>query len=393
VAAFETKLRAALPGTAFGFTQPIEMRSQELLGGVRSDVGIKIFGDDLPTLRRLAEKLAGEIASMQGAADVRVEATEGLPLATLRPDPAKMARLGVRADDVRRTLTSMRIGRPVGTLVEKERRFEVVLRADVAPAMDVGAIRRVPIVLEGGRSVPLGDVAEVELQEGPAQIGREGARRRIVVECNVRGRDLASFVGALQVKLAALDAPAGYFTSVSGQYESLAHAAQRLAWVVPLTLTGIFVLLYLTFRDLRAALLVFANVPAAASGGLLALAARGLPLSISAAVGMIALFGVATLNGVVLVTAIRHRLEEGMSVHDASKAGAEERLRPVLTTALVASLGFLPMALATGTGSEVQRPLATVVIGGLITATVLTLGVLPALFARFANKSSGGELQ
>lgn len=392
VEVFGERLRGALPGAVFGFTQPIEMRSQELLGGVRSDVGIKIFGDDLPTLRRLAEKLAGQIAGMQGAADVRVEATEGLPLATLRPDPAQMARLGVGPADLRRTLESMRIGRPVGMLVEKERRFPVVIRSDVAPGMDASAIRRVPIVLEGGRSVPLGDVAEVTLQEGPAQIGREGARRRIVVECNVRGRDLASFVGELQGKLGSFEVPAGYFTTVSGQYESLAHAAARLAWVVPLTLTGIFVLLYLTFRDLRAALLVFANVPAAASGGLMALAVRGLPLSISAAVGMIALFGVATLNGVVLVTAIRHRLEEpGATLHAAAKAGAEERLRPVLTTALVASLGFLPMALATGTGAEVQRPLATVVIGGLVTATVLTLGVLPALFARFAGAKKAGQ--
>lgn len=386
VEVFAKALEEVLPGTAYGFTQPIEMRSQELLGGVRSDVGIKIFGDDLPTLRRLAEQTALDLGRMRGAADVRIEPTEGLPQATVTPDLSKMARLGVRVEDVKRAVETVRAGRQVGVFVDRERRFSVALTRDTPWEASRSALERVPLVLEGGRSILLGEVARVELAEGSAQIGREDARRRIVVESNVRGRDLASFVQELQGKLARLQLPSGYYTAVSGQYENLARASERLAWVVPATLLGIFLLLYFTFGDLRSALLVFANVPAAASGGLVALAVRGLPLSISAAIGMIALFGVATLNGVVLVTAIRHKAESASDLTQAAREGAHERLRPVLTTALVASLGFLPMAIATGTGAEVQRPLASVVIGGLVTATVLTLGVLPSLYARFGRR-------
>ena len=254
--------------------------------------------------------------------------------------------------------------------------------------MEVAALARYPLVLEGGRTVFLGDVAQIDLSEGPAQVSREQARRRILVEANVRGRDLASFVQELEGRLDRMSKPTGYYTAVTGQYENLAHATAKLAIVVPATLAGILVLLYLTFRDLRAALLIFLNVPVAASGGLVALALRGLPLSISAAVGMIALFGVATLNGVVLLSSIKHHQREGKKPLAAVRDAAHERLRPVITTALVASLGFVPMAIATGTGAEVQRPLATVVIGGLVTATLLTLGVLPALYARFARSSA-----
>jgi len=381
----EAKLQDVLPGSAFGFTQPIEMRSQELLGGVRSDVGIKIFGDDLTQLRRGAEQLARVLGAMPGAADVRIEPTEGLPLLTVRPDLAHMARLGVRAEDLQRTLETVRTGRPVGVLVEGERRFEVALRAGEGPALDVATLGRLPLIVDQGRSVLLGEVASLQLAEGSAQISREGARRRIVVETNVRGRDLASFVSELQQQLDHLDLPTGYYTQISGQYENLQHAAERLAWVVPLTLVGIFALLFLTFSDLRTALLVFSNVPAAISGGCIALAARGMPLSISAAVGMIALFGVATLNGVVLVTAIQRARSQHpeLELLTCVRNAATQRLRPVLTTALVAALGFVPMAVAHGTGAEVQRPLATVVIGGLVTATLLTLCVLPAAYAHF----------
>jgi cobalt-zinc-cadmium resistance protein CzcA len=372
--------RKALPGAAFGFTQPIEMRVAELLGGVRSDVGIKIFGDDFSTLRTLVDQVLRTLQSIPGSADVRAEPLEGLAIATVRPRPAGMGRLAVRPDELAMALAIARAGVPAGRLVEGERRFDVVLKLDAPPLPDERSIARMPIVLGDGRAVLVGDVADVTLGDAPAVIGRENAKRRVLVECNVRGRDLASFVGELQSRLDRIERPTGYYFSVTGEYENLVRGAERLALIVPLTLAIIFVLLYLTFHDVKTALLVMSNVPVAASGGVLALAARGLPLSISAAVGMIALFGVATLNGVVLLSAIRQRREEGEALLAAVRDGAHERLRPVLTTAVVAALGFVPMAIATGTGAEVQRPLATVVIGGLGTATLLTLGLLPALY-------------
>lgn len=379
-------LRKALPGAAYGFTQPIDMRVQELLGGVKSDVGIKVFGDDLATLRPLVALVLREVAQVHGASDVRSEALEGLSVVTVRPDPARMGRMGVRADDLRNALELLRAGRTVGTLVEGERRFDVTLKADAPPLPDERAMAALPLLVGPGLSVPLGDVARVERGDAPAIIGRENGKRRVLVECNVRGRDLATFVGELSARLDRVPKPPGYYFQITGSYENLVSATTRLAVVVPLTLAGIFVMLLLAFGDARAAALIFLNVPVAASGGLVALAARGLPLSISAAVGMIALFGVATLNGVVLLAAIRRRREEGLELAEAVRSGAHERLRPVLTTATVAALGFLPMAIATGTGAEVQRPLATVVMGGLVTATALTLLLLPPLYTLFAKK-------
>ncbi len=382
VALFDRDLRKVLPGAAFSFTQPIEMRQQELLGGLKSDVGVKVFGDDLPTLTRLAAEVALTLGTVAGAEDVRVEPTSGLPLATVRPSPTKMGRLGVRADQIRVAVQALRSGREVGQLVEGDRRFPIAVRTDVPPAPDARALAAVPLTLPGGRVVPLGDVCDVTIEQGPAQVSREQGRRRVLVEANVRGRDLASFVREAQERVAALALPPGYFVKFAGQYESLVHATTRLAIVVPATLATIFLLLYLTFNEATPALLIFVNIPIAASGGLAALALRGLPLSISAAVGFVALFGVATLNGVVLVSAIRRAEDEGLTARQAARAAAHERLRPVLTTAVVASLGFVPMMLATGTGAEVQRPLATVVVGGLVTATLLTLLVLPALYVR-----------
>jgi cobalt-zinc-cadmium resistance protein CzcA len=379
---FEKELRAALPGTAWSFTQPIEMRVQELLGGSRSDVGIKVFGDDLATLRRLAADVAQAAGSVPGAADVRVEPSEGLPLATLRPDAVAIGRLGLRTDDVRAAVEALRAGRQVGLLAEGERRFPVAVRFDVPPASDTGALERTPLVFPGGKAVALGELARVRVEDAPAQLSREQGRRRILVEANVRGRDLAGFVRELQAKIAAVRMPAGYHAEITGQYENLVRATTRLAIIVPATLVVIFVLLYMTFGEARPALLILLNVPVASSGGLVALALRGLPFSVSAGVGFIALFGVATMNGVVLLSAVRRLEQEGAERLDAARRGAHERLRPVLTTAVVASLGFVPMAIATGTGAEVQRPLATVVIGGLITATALTLLLLPALHLR-----------
>jgi cobalt-zinc-cadmium resistance protein CzcA len=388
---FARDLHAALPGAAFGFTQPIEMRQQELLGGMKSDVGIKVFGDDLPTVARIAAEIAADVADVPGARDVRMEPTSGLPLATVRPNPAKMGRLGVRAEEVRAAVQAMRAGRVVGTLVEGDRRFPIAVRADVLPRAEPEAIASALLTLPEGRVVPLGDVCDVSTEQGPAQISREQARRRVLVEVNVRGRDLGSFVQELRKRVDARALPPGYFVTYAGQYENLVHATMRLAIIVPATLAVIFVLLFLTFGDAAPALLIFLNIPIAASGGLVALAVRGLPLSISAAVGFIALFGVATLNGVVLVSAIRRIEIEGVPSREAARRAAHERLRPVLTTAVVASLGFLPMALATGAGSEVQRPLASVVMGGLVTATILTLGLLPTLYAATRERRSKRE--
>ncbi len=381
VGLFEKDLRAALPGTAFGFTQPIEMRFQELLGGLKSDVGVKIHGDDLVVLTRLARDVQRILADVPGAADVRAEQTTGALVATVRPDPERIGRLGVKLEDVRATIEALRAGRPAGLLVEDERRFEIVVKLEVAPPATAAGIAAVPLPLGDGRVLSLGDVCTVVVGEGPAQISREFARRRVLVEANVRGRDLASFVRDAKARLDKLALPPGYRLSLSGQYEQLAHASARLAVIVPATLLGIFVLLYFTFGEALPALLIFLNVPVAASGGLVALMLRGLPLSISAAVGFIALFGVATLNGVVLLSSIRQKEAEGMDARTASAAAGHDRLRPVVTTALVAALGFLPMAIASGIGGEVQRPLATVVMGGLGTATVLTLVLLPSLYA------------
>lgn len=382
----EPALRRALPGSAFGFTQPIEMRVDELIGGVKADVGIKLFGDDLTVLRRTAEQLSRLVAETPGAADVRVEPTSGLSMLTLEPDTSSMARLGVRSPELLDAVSRLRVGQRVGRLIEGERRFDVVLRAAAPPIADDGPIQQARLPLEDGRWVRLGDVLRVSTGEGPAQVSREQGRRRVLIEANVRGRDLASFVQDLQARLDRVKLPPGYWIEYGGEYENLARAGARLALVVPLTLLVVFVLLYVAFGSVRPALLIFINVPAAASGGFFALALRGLDLSVSAAVGFLALFGVATLNGVVLLASVRSRQLAGEAAPSATLEAACDRLRPVLATALVAALGFLPMAVATGTGAEVQRPLATVVIGGLVTASLVTLLALPALYLRFGGR-------
>ncbi|MBX3206241.1 MAG: efflux RND transporter permease subunit [Labilithrix sp.] len=378
-------LRRELPGTAFSFTQPIEMRTHELLGGTKSDVGLKIFGDDLRVLEQLAARVAHDVAAIPGAADVRVEPLSGLPLLTVRPDPARAGRLGLPPSEIAATVEGMKAGRPVGVLVEGERRFDVRVLFPLPASPEAMSEALVP--LPGGMSASLGQLAEVKNEEGPALVSREGARRRVLVEANVRGRDLGSFVREVNRRLAAEPLPPGYHVEVAGQYEHLVHAALRFAVLVPATLLAVVVLLYLSFGDGRAAMVVLANVPLATSGGFFALAARGLPVSVSAVVGLLALFGVATLNGSVLVAALRERLAAGEEPLVAARNAARSRFRPVLTTALVAAVGFVPMAVATGAGAEVQRPLATVVIGGLVTATLLTLGVLPTLGARILRPS------
>lgn len=384
--AMSEALRRELPGTAFAFTQPIEMRTHELLGGTKSDVGLKIFGDDLAVLEQLGARVAHDLTSIPGAADVRVEPLSGLPLLTVRPAPARAGRLGLPPSEVAATVEGMKAGRPVGVLVEGERRFDVRVLFPLPASAEAMATTLIP--LANGASAPLASLAEVKTEEGPALVSREAARRRVLVETNVRGRDLGSFVRDIHKQLAALPLPPGYHVEVAGQYEHLVHAAQRFAFLLPGTLLAVFLLLYLSFGEGRAAIVVLANVPLATSGGFLALAARGLPVSVSAVVGLLALFGVATLNGSVLVAALRERLAAGVEPMVAAREAARSRFRPVLTTALVAAVGFVPMAVATGAGSEVQRPLATVVIGGLVTATILTLGVLPSIGARVLARAS-----
>lgn len=367
------------PGAAVGFTQPIEMRVQELLGGVKSDVGVKVFGQDHRTLQNIAVQVAQLTRSVPGASDVRVEPSEGLSLVTLRPAPVRMGRLGLDAATLSGAVEALRVGREVGMLADGDRRFPVQLRYDAPPLPEEDQLAQFPIALGEGLTVPLGDVVDIEKQDAPAQLSREQGRKRILVEANVRGRDLGSFVSELKLQLQQLNFPTGYYVEITGQYENLVRAVQRLAIVVPATLLAVLLFLYLVFGAWKPVLLIFLNVPLAASGGVVALAVRGLTFSVSAAVGFIALFGVATMNSVVLFSAVAERQRAGESPAEAIANGARERLRPVLTTAVVASLGFLPMALATGTGAEVQRPLATVVMGGLVTATLLTLLILPAL--------------
>jgi len=386
VADMHEALESGVPGNVFGFTQPIEMRFNELIAGSRSDLAVKIFGDDLDLLSRKGRELAAVLARVPGAADVKVEQTAGLPMVRVKVDRDRIARYGADVDSVLAVVEAVRSGRIVGSVLEGRRRFEIAVRLAESSATDPHALAAVPVGVRDGRLVPLAQLAEITIGEGPAQISREQALRRITVEANVRGRDLGGFVSEARRAVAArLDLPPGYYVTWGGQFEHLAAATRRLLIAVPLALVLIFVLLYGAFGAARPALLIFLNVPMAATGGVFALLLRGMPFSISAGVGFIALFGVAVLNGVVLVSFIRRLgLEEGLQPWEAAPRAARARLRPVLMTALVASLGFVPMALATGAGAEVQKPLATVVIGGLVTSTLLTLVVLPALYRWFA---------
>lgn len=379
---------AQVPGVGLGFTQPIEMRFNELIAGVRSDLAVKIFGPDLDILKQQAERAARALEAVPGAADVKVEQVAGLPLLRVIVDRAEIARYGLTAEEVLTLIQTTRVGTVVGTVVQGSRRFELVVRLAERVSRDPGALGSLLIPTMHGELVPLSRVTTIKIDSGPAQISREHVQRRIVVECNIRGRDLGSFVAdAQQAVTQAVTLPVGYELIWGGQYEHLQEAARRLAMVVPVTLLLILGMLSVIFGAMRPALLIFLNVPLALSGGILALWLRGLPLSISAVIGFIALFGIAVLNAVVLVSHIRQLESEGLPTDQAIYQGAMDRLRPVLMTALVASLGFLPMALATSMGAEVQRPLATVVIGGLFTSTILTLVILPAIYARVAARN------
>jgi cobalt-zinc-cadmium resistance protein CzcA len=376
-----------VPGNNYEFTQPIQMRFNELLSGVRSDVAVKVFGDDMAVMEAAATEIANVLEQVPGAADVKVEQTTGLPLLTLAIDRTAIARYGLNVSDVQDALAIAIGGREAGQLFQGDRRFDILVRLPESLRGDLEAIRQIPIRLPvapiAGEApyVRLGDVASLEVAPGPNQISRDDGKRRVVVTANVRGRDIGSFVRDAQASIGEqVQIPAGYWIAWDGTFEQLASAATRLAIVVPASLLLIFMLLYAMFGNVKDGLLVFTGVPFALTGGILALWLRGIPLSISAGVGFIALSGVAVLNGLVMIAFIRDLREQGRPLDEAIREGAMTRLRPVLMTALVASLGFVPMAIATGTGAEVQRPLATAVIGGILSSTVLTLLVLPVLY-------------
>lgn len=371
-----------IPGSNYEFSQPIQMRFNELISGVRGDVAVKVFGDDMDKLLVAGNEVANVLRNIKGSADVKVEQVTGLPLLTVEIDRTRLARYGLSMQTVQDVVEAAVGGKTAGVLFEGDRRFDIMVRLPETMRGDVEAVRRLPIPLpEEAGFVPLSEVANVVTSQGPNQISRENGKRRIVVTANVRNRDLGGFVNEAiseidqKVKL-----PSGYWTSWGGQFEQLQSAAQRLQIVVPISLLLVFGLLFATFGNARDGILVFTGVPFALTGGVMALWLRDIPLSISAGVGFIALSGVAVLNGLVMITFINKLREDGYDVLTAVRQGALTRLRPVLMTALVASLGFVPMALATGTGAEVQRPLATVVIGGILSSTLLTLLVLPALY-------------
>jgi len=370
-----------VPGSRYEFLQPIQMRFNELIAGVRSEVAVKIYGDDLETLTDLGHRTEDLLESIPGSADVQAEQITGLPMLTVTPDRARLARYGLNVADIQATLATAVGGRTAGQIFEGDRRFDVVVRLHDDYREDIEALRRLPVMTPDGTGLPLKEVANIDIIVAPNQISRENGKRRIVVTANVRGRDLGSFVDELRNVFAArVDVPAGYWVEYGGTFEQLQSASQRLAIVVPLALLLIFALLYAVFGSARDSLIVFSGVPLALTGGVLSLWLRDMPFSISAAVGFIALSGVAVLNGMVMLTFIRDLRQQGKAIDMAILEGAMVRLRPVLMTALVASLGFVPMAVNVGIGAEVQRPLATVVVGGIISSTLLTLVVLPALY-------------
>ncbi len=389
-----------IPGNKYEFTQPIEMRFNELISGVRTDVAVKIFGDDLDLLNQTAEEILAVVESVNGAADARVEQATGLPIMTIRPKREVLHRFGLSVENFQSAVSVALGGKAVGQFIEGDRRFDIVVRLPEDIRTNIETLENLPIALETIEEeryanagpftsslpdfVQLGEVASIEIAPGPNQIGRENGKRRVIVMANVRGRDLGSFVEELETSIRSeVEIPAGYWVEFGGTFEQLISASSRLQIVVPIVLLLIFLLLFTAFGSAKDAMLVFSGVPLALTGGVAALWLRDIPFSISAGVGFIALSGVAVLNGVVMVAFIRRLRMDGVPLENAIVDGALSRLRPVLMTALVASLGFVPMALNVGTGSEVQRPLATVVIGGILSSTFLTLLVLPALYRIF----------
>lgn len=391
-AQFVTELEQAVlkvPGNNYEFSQPIQMRFNELISGVRSDLAIKIYGDDLDVLKAQAESVETLLSGISGAADVKTEQISGLPIMSITPKRDLLARYGLSVLEVQEVVAAYFGGTEAGTLYEGDRRYRIVVRLSESIRSDITMVEQITIPLPDGGYVPLREIAEVTIAPGPNQIQREQGKRRVVITANARGRDLGSLVAETQQRLdAELSLPEGYWLDYGGTFEQLESASQRLMIVVPATLLLILGLLLLAFRSLKDALIIFSGVPLAVTGGILALWLRDIPLSISAGVGFIALSGVAVLNGLVMVSFIHRLRDDGESLESAIVNGALSRLRPVMMTALVAALGFLPMALNSGIGSEVQRPLATVVVGGIISSTLLTLIVLPALYRAFHASSA-----
>ena len=382
-----------IPGIAFSFSQPIQLRVAELISGVRSDIAIKLFGEDLEVLKEKADEIAKVVTRIDGVEDVKVEQVAGLPQLQIKIDRSKIARYGINVADVNQIIETTIGGKSTGEVFEGEKRFDLIVRFKEDARNNVDVIKNILVPTPSGSSIPLGQLADVYIEEGPSQISRERSQRRIVVEANVRERDIGSFVEEAQSKLdKTVKLPTGYYLEWGGTFENLQSARTRLAVVVPLSLFLIFVLLFISFGSVKNALLIYTGIPFAIVGGVFSLLIREMHFSISAGVGFIALFGVAVLNGVVMVSYINQLRQEGKTLEEAVVQGAETRLRPVLMTALVASLGFIPMALSTSAGAEVQRPLATVVIGGIITSTILTLFVLPTFYMWFEKQKEEPEL-
>jgi cobalt-zinc-cadmium resistance protein CzcA len=371
----------AVPGNAFEMSQPIQLRFNELISGVRSDLGVKVYGDDLDQLLATGNAIAGVLEAIPGAEGVKVEQVDGLPVLAVEPNRAALHRYGLNVVDVQDVLAAAAGGEEAGQIFEGDRRFALVVRLPEPLRGDLAALERLPVPLPAGGWVPLAEVATLKLAPGPNQVSRENGKRRLVVSANVGDRDLGGFVAEARRAIAEeVELPSGYWLGWGGTFEQLESATERLTLLVPLTLVMIFALLFMTFGSARDAALVFSGVPLALTGGVIALWLRDIPLSITAGVGFITLSGVAVRTGVVMVSAIRDRLAAGAGIDAAIRDGAMLRLRPILMVALVAALGFLPMALNTSTGAEVQRPLATVVIGGIVSSTLLTLVVLPGLY-------------
>ncbi|MEP7116077.1 MAG: efflux RND transporter permease subunit, partial [Acidobacteriota bacterium] len=385
--ALDVALRA-MPGVTFNFTQPMAMRLDEVISGVKADVAVKIFGQDAATLEHLGAVVERALAEVRGASDLQTEVLFGAAELQVVVDRAQIARYGLNVTDVQRVVETAVGGTTVSEVLDGPRRFPVVVRLPDDQRANAGAVGAVLLTGRRGERVPLSRVARISETQAPEAINHENGERRLVVQTNVRGRDVGSFVGEAQGRVArALTLPPGYRIEWGGQFENQARAMARLALVVPLSIAIIFLLLFVTFGTVRQAALVLTNVPFALVGGVAALWLRGLTLNLSAAVGFIALFGVAVLNGVVLVSAVNRLREQGQPLREALMTGAATRLRPVLMTAMVAALGFVPMALSHGAGAEIQRPLASVVIGGIVTSTLLTLMVLPTLYSLLEQRA------
>jgi cobalt-zinc-cadmium resistance protein CzcA len=387
------KALAEIPGLSYNFTQPMAMRVDETVSGVKADLAIKIFGDDFGRLDALSQQVLRAVSGVRGAADAQIQLTSGVPDLTIRVDRGALARYGLNVSDVEQAVEAGASGAVISQLIEGQKRYDIAMRLPESYRANPQTMQDITLRAPGGAQVKLDQVAQVKVVRAAVEIDREEGQRRMVVMSNVRGRDLGSFVKEVQGNIARqVKLPAGYSIEYGGQFENQERATRRLMIIIPVVIFLIYILLYLTFKSFKQALLVVGNIPFALVGGIAALWLRGMNLNLSASVGFIALFGVAMLNGVVLVSSINQAREAGRTTYDAVLAGARRRLRPVLMTACVASFGFIPMALSTSTGAEVQRPLASVVIGGLVSSTLLTLLLLPVLYEWIFERERPGEV-